>query len=1118
MTIHALGPFRLDTQANLLLRDGKPVALGRRAVALLRALLERPDALVTKDALIDAAWPGQVVEESNLTVQIAALRRVLGDVPGGERWIQTMSRRGYRLVVPTETVVEPIANAPAHPERRQITALCCELIGVSGRADGVGLEALRAAVGAFHGCIAQMAERQHGFIVNRLGNTALVLFGYPEAQEHDAERAVRAGLELCAAVAALRPLGGAPMQCRIGIATGMAIVGDLNAPGQQEIVGDAPNLAARLQLSASPGAVAIEAATRRLIGDLFECRPLGAIDANGGSEPAPSWQVTGESAAASRFAALRGAALAPLIGRDEEIGLLQRRWARAQAAEGQVVLVSGEPGIGKSRLVAALEALLRDAPHACLRYSCSPYRQDSALFPFIDQLGRAGAPAEDAILLADLMALPSAPGLSPRQRKARTLAALLRRIEALAQRQPVLMVLEDVHWLDATSGELLDLVVDRIRGLPVLLVLTFRPEFQPRWTGEPGVSVLALSRLDRRDRMALAAQIAGKTLPDAILEQIASRTDGVPLFVEELTKSVLENGHLRAEADRYVLDGALPAFAVPTSLYALLRARLDRPASARLVAQAGAAIGREFPYGLLRAVSPLPEGELRAALQHLVASELVFQRGTPPDAVYSFKHALVQDVAHDSLLQGPRQQLHARIAAALEAQSPELTEVQPEIVAQHYAEAGLAEKSAAAWSKAGRHSAARSALAEAAAQYRKALDQLARLPEGPARLRQELDCRSALATLLRFVKGQAAPETGDAYARARELWLQLKSPSGFLQVPYGYAMHHLFRGEVDVARRLAEDLLRLSAERQDAAGLVLGQSATGQCHLLAGGFAAARTHLEQVLALHEPASYAITVQQTGSHPRMTQAFLGNALLCLGYPEQAEARSNAAIAEARQLAHPTSVAVSLVIGALQLSLTGDSATLRVRAEELDAVATEQGLPAYRAWAAIYRGWGLVDQGDVTGGIALLGDGVAAYRATGGAMWMPRFVALLAAANALAGHLDRAAALLGDAVDDAQRTGERWYVAELHRQKARLLLRQRHAEAAEAQYRQALDVARAQHAKLWELRAATGLAQLLREQGRRGDAHQLLAPVHAWFTEGFALPDLRAARALLDDVGR
>jgi class 3 adenylate cyclase len=581
----------------------------------------------------------------------------------------------------------PIAHGEA--ERRQITALSCELVGVMPGPGADDLEDLREAVGDFRRCVSQTVGRYKGFLFRDVGNSALVLFGYPMAHEYDAEQAIRAALELCAAIRSLRRGAEVPLRCRVGIATGLVIIGGrIHDLRDDEIVGEVPDLAAQLQLSTRPDTVAIDLATRRLVGDLFDCREPGAIETPGSTGQMRRWQVLGESIVASRFEALRGSALSPLVGRDEEIDLLLRRWARTTAGEGQIVLISGEPGIGKSRIVAVLEERIDAEPYPRLRYFCSPHHQDSALFPFIDQLGHAAAfarddlpaaklekleallartapPDEDAALLADLLSLPASerhplPNLSPQRKKERTLDALIRQIEGLARQQPVVVVFEDAHWIDPTSRELVDLMVERVRSLPVLLLVTFRSEFEPPWTGQPQVTMLALNRLDQRDRTALVAQIAGgKALPAEVVAQIANRSDGVPLFVEELTKSVLESGLLREEADRYVLDRALPFSAIPTTLHASLLARLDRLSSVRRVAQIGAAIGRQFSYELLHAVSGLPKDALQGALDRLVASELVFRRGTAPEAVYTFKHALVQDAAHGSLLRKARQQLHA---------------------------------------------------------------------------------------------------------------------------------------------------------------------------------------------------------------------------------------------------------------------------------------------------------------------------------------------------------------------------------------------------------------------------------------------------------------------------
>jgi predicted ATPase/class 3 adenylate cyclase len=1152
----SFGRFQLDLARRELRRDEKPVRLGSRALDILCVLVSAEGKVVTKDELMARVWGG-VVEEHNIPVHISALRKVLEEDRDGESWIVTVPRRGYRFLysVPTNEAPRPVdgpENAEVikddEAERRQVTAMSCELVGLTVRSDDDRLEELREALDGFQRHVSEAAGRHKGFVCRDLGNTALVLFGYPEAHEHDTEHAIRAGLELCTTVRALRADATVPVQCRVGIATGMVIVGDpvggWTARGER-IVGDAPYVAARLAAAAQPDTVAVEPATRRLIGDLFDCRELGAIEAAGGSEPVRCWQVLGESTVASRFEALRGPALSPLVGRNEEIDLLLRRWGRAKAGDGQVVLVSGEPGLGKSRITAELEARLDNEPHHGLRYFCSPYHQDSALFPFIDQLGHdagfsrddtpaakvekleallafAAPPNEDVAFLADLMSLPGSqrhplPNLSPQRKKERTLQALIRQLEGLARRQPVIMVFEDAHWLDPTSRELLDLTIERVCSLPMLLIVTFRPEFQAPWTGEPQVSMLVLNRLGRQDRAALAAQIAGgKTLPDEVLSEIADRTDGVPLFVEELTKSVLESGLLREESDRYVLGHALPPLAIPTTLHASLRARLDRLGSVRRVAQIGAAMGRQFSYALLHAASRLPEDQLRAALARLVASELMLQRGTPPDAIYSFKHALVQDAARSSLLRDGRQKLHAQIAKALETLSPEIMDSQPELLAQHYAEAGLVEKSVAYWGRAGYRSVARSAMAEATAQFQKGLDQLARLPDNPDRQRQELEFRSALGAVLRFVKGHAAPEMGHAYARARELWRQLGSPSGFFHVPYVQSIYHAYRGELDFAQRLAEDLLRLSLERNDSSGLILGHYSSGGALLLTGRFASARSYLEKVLTLDAPVSRGALVHQIGSDPRVvSEGDLATVLFCLGYPNQALAQSCAAIAEARRLSHPPSLAVSLAQGSRLLSLVGDNGSLDRQVDELVAVAADQGFSWYLALGAIYKGWVKVKNGDIAEGISLLRSGLNAYRTGGAEAWAPRFIALLAGACEISGQIKEGLALLDDALQIVERTGERWFAAELYRHKGQSVP-QGQSEVAEELYCKALRIAREQEAKLWELRAAASFARLRRNQGRRAEARDLLAPVYGWFTEGFDTPDLKEAKALLDEL--
>jgi class 3 adenylate cyclase/predicted ATPase len=1091
--------------------------------------------------------------------------------------IQTISGRGYRFVaavtrcgigmdqhprdlsrtgvgpsvaLASERPPEPQLLSISSAERRQLTVMICDLVGASALAARLDPEDLSEIIAACHRAIAEIVTGFDGLIGKHMSDGVIAHFGYPRAHEDDAERAVRAGLGAIDAVGRL-DVGASKLQARVGIATGLVVVGDPAGEGPgwaQSVVGEAPHLAATLQALAQPDTVVIATGTRRLLGDLFEYRDLGAVEVEGIAAPVPAWQVLHPGAVASRFEALHGSSLTPLIGRDEEIDVLLRRWTRVKKGDGQVVLVFGEPGIGKSRIAATLEERLQTEPHLRLRYLCSPYHQDSTLFPFIAQLGRAAgfaredptvvkleklevllaratAPEEDVALLADLLSLPASeryplPNLSPQRKKERTLEALIHQLEVLARCQPVVMIFEDAHWIDPTSRELLDLVVERVRNLPVLLLVTFRPEFQPPWTGQPQVTMLALNRLDRRDRTALAMQIAGgKVLPGAVVAQIVDRTDGVPLFVEELTKSVLESGLLREEQDQYVIDRALPQFAIPTTLHASLLARLDRLASVRHVAQIGAAIGREFSYPLLRAVSHLPENELGASLDRLVASELVFQRGTPPDAVYRFKHALVQDAAHDSLLRSSRQRLHGQIAEALETHFPELMDSQPEVFAQHYAEAGLVAKSVAFWGKAGRRSAARSAMAEAAAQFQKGLDQLALLPDTPEHQRRELELCSALGAVLLTVKGGGATEAGHTYARARELWQQLGSPSEYLWIAYGQSRHHSTRGERDLARRLDEDLLRLSRQRNDPTGLVLGYLSSGRNLMFAGRFAPSRSRLEKVLALYDPVSHGSLVHQIGNYPQtLSQAILGIVLFCLGYPDQAFKRSSAAISEARRLAHPPSFAQCLAYGARLHALDGDNAALGERAGQLIAVATEQSFPEWRGYGVIYRGWAKVKNGDVAEGISLLRNGSTALHAATREMGSPDFMAFRSKACEIAGQTEKAVTLLDDALEIVGRLGGHYFAAELNRHKGELLLRQGQAEAAEDLYRKALSIAREQEAKLWELRAAMSLARLRRDQSRHAEARDLLAQVYGWFTEGFGMPDLKGARALLGELER
>jgi len=1030
-------------------------------------------------------------------------------------------------------------------ERRQLTVMFCDLVGSTALASRLDPEDLREVIGAYHHCVAETISRFDGFVAKYMGDGVLAYFGYPQAHEDDAERAVRAGLAVIEAVRRM-PTREA-LQVRIGLATGLAVVGDLIGSGaaqEQAVIGETPNLAARLQALAGPDEIVIPENTRRLVGNLFEYESLGDVEVKGLAAPVPAFRVLRESGIGSRFEALRTGETA-LVGRDEELELLGRRWAQAKAGKGQVVLISAEPGIGKSRLAETFRLSLEGKPHIRLRYFCSPHHQDSALFPFIGQLERAArferedtpaarlnklealvaanAPAEgDVQLVGELVSVPingcyPALELTPQRKKEKTFEALLRQVAGLARAQPVLMIFEDLHWADPSSRELLDLTVEQIARLPVLLVATFRPEFQPAWTGQPHVTSLSLRRLGRDESEELVTGLVGNsaTLQTELREEIIERTDGVPLFLEELTKAILERGI----GDAQITATPRASLAIPATLHASLMGRLDRLGSAaKEIAQMGAAIGREFSYELLAAVSQRAEAELRDAVGRLVDAGLVFQRGASPLATLLFKHALVRDAAHSTLLRGARQRLHARIADALETHSPEMMDNQPELLAQHYAEAGLIEKSVAYWGKAGRRSAARSAMAEAAAQLQKALDGLALLPDSPERQRQELELRSSQGAVLFVLKGHGAPETGRAYARARELWEQLDFPSEFLRVPYGQSRYHVVRGEFDLALRLDEDLLSLSRQRKDSVGLVLAHYSSARNLMFAGRFGLSRTHLEQVFSFYDPISQHSLINQAGDDPYVAAGSISAlAVCCLGYPDRALARSKAAIDEAWRLAHPPSLGSVLALGNMLVSVVGDDAALNERAEQLVAIAAEQGFPWWGAQGAIYLGWSKAKSGDLVEGISLLRRGLSAHRATGAELWTPHHITRLAMACEIAGEFEEAAFLLDDALKIIERTGERWLAAELNRQKGQLLLRQGYTKAAEELYRDALSIAEEQVAKLWELRAAVSLARLRCDQGRRAEAHDLLAPIYGWFTEGFDTPDLKEAKALLDELG-
>ncbi len=1039
---------------------------------------------------------------------------------------------------------------PQQPEgeRRQLTVMFVDMVGSTTLSERLDPEELRDLILAYQNAVVAEITRYEGHTARFLGDGVLAYFGWPRALEDAAERAVRAGLAATSAVARLRTPYDEPLAARVGIATGVVVVGHLIGEGaaqEEAVVGDTPNLAARLQSLAEPGSVIISPNTRQLVGGLFELENLGSQYLKGFTDLFEIWAVTGLSTTKSRFEAMHQSDLMPLVGREHELGLLVDRWQLAKEGEGWVVLLVGEPGIGKSRLTQALLEEVATVPHSRLNYYCSPYHTNSALYPVIGHLEHTAnivvddspdvrldkleamvkrmsiQDAEVVPLLAGLLSIlmdgryPPL-NLSPQALKAKTFTVLLNLLEDLVAGQPALMILEDAHWIDPSTSELLEQVIDRIKNLPVLLIITLRPEFVPPWQGHTHVTSITLSRLGQRQGASIVKRLTGgKALPPEVMERIITETDGVPLFVEELTRTVLDLGLLTDEGDHYELSGALPSLVIPATLRDSLMARLDHFSPIKEIAQIGAVIGREFSHQLLQELAERPDSELSSALNQLVDSELIFRRGMPPEATYTFKHALIHDAAYESLLKSRRQQLHARLAQVLETTFTEVGASASELIAQNFTLAGEVTRAVPYWHRAGLQAMAQSANIEAIAHIQTGLDLLRNTTDHDS---LEADLQLALGAAFAATKGHGSPETNEAYARAGALARASSRPELIYPALDGQIICHFSRSEFDPALQLAKEFLALAEQHQNTAPAIAAHASLGTIHLSGGKLNLALTHFEQTLELFDSNLHNDLRLTYGYDFRVIAlGYLAWTRLALGYPDQAIEKSEASISIAQQVNHPLSLGFALARTITVHQLRQDVAAVEASAKVLHELATEQSFITYINMSDFYRGWVMVHRGQTHEGTRVMADSLSALRMSKDEDFYPHALAVKAEALSATGHNVAALDLVDMGLERVAHNQEGWFEAELWRLRGRLLTTVPSMEdETVTNLRRAIEISRQQDAKFWELRSTCDLAEFLFDQGQQHEAREMLEPIYNQFTEGFDTFDLKNARVLLDKL--